>query len=314
MKTKVMISAAVIAAGMLVSCSNENVVNEQAIDGHSASMLNIVPSVGGGSRAGFVPKTAWNTGDAMGLFMYKATGWGDAYPRYDAQNNKSTKTADGWSQENPVYLLSDKATIWAYYPYNQAVVDGTKVPVPINVSTHIDYMWGKSANQVSVIETDAIIPMKHALSQFVIRLKVSPEYRNDGNLTSAKLKSKAAKFGTSGTMNLNDNGKITFSPTSTELSWSPNTTIPAQGSPAVDFAAAVYPMTLASGEVSMEVVIDGATYTYSIPQINWEAGKRYIYSITMRSNDAEIGGDDGQSVTIEEWTSSEDDVTLVPVK
>ncbi len=41
-------------------------------------------------------------------------------------------------------------------------------------------------------------------------------------------------------------------------------------------------MSLASGEVSMEVVIDGATYTYSIPQISWEAGKRYIYSITMR--------------------------------
>ena len=34
----------------------------------------------------------------------------------------------------------------------------------------------------------------------------------------------------------------------------------------------------------------------------------------MRSNDAEIGGEGGQSVTIEEWTSSEDDVTLVPVK
>lgn len=99
-----MISAAVIAAGMLASCSNENVVNEQAIDGHSASMLNIVPSVGEGSRAGFVPKTAWKTGDEMGLFMYKSTGWGDAYPRYDAQNNKSTKTADGWSQENPVFM------------------------------------------------------------------------------------------------------------------------------------------------------------------------------------------------------------------
>ena len=175
-------------------------------------------------------------------------------------------------------------------------------------------MWGKSTNQVSVIETDAVIPMKHALSQLVIRLKVSPEYHNDGNLTSAKLKSKAAKFGTSGTMNLNDNGRIIFSPTSTELSWIPNTTIPAQGNPSVDFAAAIYPMSLASGEVSMEVVIDGATYTYSIPQISWEAGKRYIYSITMRSNDAEIGGENGQSVTIEPWGSSESDVTLVPVK
>lgn len=42
--------------------------------------------------------------------------------------------------------------------------------------------------------------------------------------------------------------------------------------------------------------------------------KRYIYSITMRSNDAEIGGENGQSVTIEPWGSSESDVTLVPVK
>ena len=33
------------------------------------------------------------------------------------RNNKSTKTAAGWSQAKPVYLLSDKATIWAYYPY-----------------------------------------------------------------------------------------------------------------------------------------------------------------------------------------------------
>ena len=85
------------------------------------AVLNIVPTVGTDTRAGFVPKTEWAVNDAMGRFMYKATGWGDAYPRYDAQNNKSTKTAAGWSQAKPVYLLSDKATIWAYYPYNQVV-------------------------------------------------------------------------------------------------------------------------------------------------------------------------------------------------
>ena len=77
---------------------------------------------------------------------------GDAYPRYDAQNNKSTRETNGWSQASPVYLLSDKATIWAYYPYNGAVTDGTKIPVPINVGTSVDYMWGKSTNQVSVLK------------------------------------------------------------------------------------------------------------------------------------------------------------------
>ena len=94
MKTRIMISAAVIAAGMLASCSNKEIVDEQPeTDGVSASVLNIVPTVGTDTRAGFVPKTEWAVNDAMGLFMYKATGWGDAYPRYDAQNNKSTKTA-----------------------------------------------------------------------------------------------------------------------------------------------------------------------------------------------------------------------------
>ena len=316
MKTIFFLSAVMTAGLLLASCSN----NEEVFNGKNTgeeqpvSQLNILPTVGAETRAGFISKTDWAAGDAIGLFMYKATGFGDAYPRYSAQNNKSTRQANSWTQASPVYLLSDKATIWAYYPYNQSVTDGTRIPVPVNAGTPIDYMWGKSTNQVSVVETDARIPMKHALSQLVIRLKVSPEYHNDGNLTSARLKSSRAKFGTTGTMNLNDGGKITFSPTTTELSWAPNTTVPAQGQQAVDFAAAVYPMALASGEVTLEVVIDGATYTYSIPQITWEAGKRYIYSITMRSNNAEIGGSNGQSVTIEGWTSTESDITLVPVK
>lgn len=309
-----------MAAGLLASCGNTDEVFNENGNGngtgteHAAPQLHILPTVSAETRAGFTAKTDWAVNDAIGLFMYKATGWGEAYPRYDAQNNKSTKKADGWSQASPVYLLSEKATIWAYYPYNQSVTDGTKVPVPINAGTSVDYMWGKSTNQVSVTETDARIPMKHALSQFVVRLKVSPEYHNDGNLTSARLKAKAAKFGTTGTMNLNNGGKITFSGTTAELSWAPNTTVPAQGQQAVDYSAAVYPMTLAQGEVTLEVVIDGATYTYAIPQINWEAGRRYIYSVTMRSNDAEIGGENGQSVTIEGWTSKEEDITLVPVK
>ena len=138
-----------MAAGLLASCSNsEEIFNGQVTDGeHSGAQLNIVPTVSSEStetRAGFDPKTDWAAGDALGLFMYKSSGWGDAYPRYDAQNNKSTRQANGWSQASPVYLLVDKATIWAYYPYNQAVTDGTKIPVPINVGTSVDYMWGKS--------------------------------------------------------------------------------------------------------------------------------------------------------------------------
>lgn len=314
MRTKLIYAA--LAAILSASCSNELTEATQQNETSETSKLNLVLSMPATSRAGFTPKTEWQTNDKIGLFLYKSSGWGEDYPRNDDSeiNNESTKTTNGWEQTSPIYLLSERGTIWTYYPYNSNATDGTKIPVPINVNTHIDYMWGKSTNQVCVGETDAIIPMKHALSQFVVRLKVSPEYHNDGVLTSAKLKSTAAKFGINGTMNLNNNGKITFSPTETELSWAPNTVIPVTGQPAVDFAAAVYPMTLKTGEVTLEVVIDNFTYTYSIPQITWEAGKRYIYSITMQSNSVEIGGENGQSITIEDWTSSESDITLTPVK
>ena len=50
---------------------------------------------------------------------------------------------------------------------------------------------------------------------------------------------------------------------------------------------------------------DGSKYV--IPEINWTAGKRFIYSITMQSNSIEIGGENGQTVTIEPWMSSERD-------
>ena len=55
-------------------------------------------------------------------------------------------------------------------------------------------------------------------------------------------------------------------------------------------------------------------YEHTLPNIRGSLSNTYIYSITMRSNDAEIGGENGQSVTIEPWGSSESDVTLVPVK
>lgn len=316
MKVKMFLAATTIAATVCTSCTQEL---DGTVEKNQSNVLSITPEVMNetASRAGFISHDAWKTNDEMGLFIYKATGWGEAYPRFDKQNNKSTKTAQGgWTQQNPVYLLQEKASIWAYYPYSTNVTDGTKIPVSISAGTGTahDYMWGKSTNQVSVVETDAKIPMKHALSQFVIRLKVSKDYHNDGNLTSAKLKANSTKFATSGTMNLNDNGKISFTGNLRELAWAPGTQIPAQGRPNADFSAAIFPMQLAMNEVTLEVVIDGATYKYVIPTINWEAGKRYIYSITMQSNDVVIGGEDGLGITIEPWTSSENDITLTPVK
>ena len=62
------------------------------------------------------------------------------------------------------------------------------------------------------------------------------------------------------------------------------------------------------------MTIDNVKYEYKIPAIEWVAGKRYIYSVSLSSNGAQIGGEDGTSVTIEPWTDSVTDIELSPVK
>lgn len=131
---------AVLAAAALASCDQKELMSENV----KTESLKIQTSINlVESRAGFVAKTDFATNDMMGLFLYKSTGWGEEYPRFSAQNNKSTKTASGWSLDNDIYLLQDKAYIWAYYPYNVNVTDGTRIPVPISTTSHVDYLWGK---------------------------------------------------------------------------------------------------------------------------------------------------------------------------
>lgn len=295
---KKVILMAALAAGVFSSCNNNELEGVQSNEAGKASINAVIE--GSESRAGFESKTQWQDNDKLGLFMYKATGWGDAYPKFSSQNNEATKNAGGWSLAADMYLTADKAHVYAYYPYSATATDGTKVAVQAATT---DYMWGKS-NEISVANPVANIVMKHALSQFVLRLKVSPDYKNEGVLSAASLKAGQNKFATEGTMNLNDNGKITFTPAKTELSWQPNTTIPTVGSTPVDFAAAVFPISYQKDEATINVTIDNVKYEYKIPAIEWVAGKRYIYSVSLSSNGAQIGGEDGTSVTIEPWTDS----------
>lgn len=306
--------AALLAAAVFTSCDKNQESCPTCPKDPDAPTLRVVPTLESGSRAGFSPKESWQANDAIGLFVYKSTGWGTAYPGYTTVNNKSTKGSSSWVQETPIYLSAEQAKVWAYFPYSSSVANGTQVPVSITSATP-DYMWGESSNLVSVVSSDATIPMKHALSQLTIRLKPSPNYQgNQGLLTSAKIKAKSPKFGTTGTMDISNSGRITFTPSLTEMAWAPNTSIPAAGRPSVYFNAAIFPMSLAQSEVVLEVVIDGAKYKYDIPQGSWVAGKRHVYSIVMEKNDASIGGDNGLGVTIEPWSSEESDIPLVPIK
>ena len=68
MKTIFFLSA-VVAASLLSSCGgSEDILDGKSTGGEEpAARLNILPTVGTDTRAGFVPKTEWAVNDAMGL-------------------------------------------------------------------------------------------------------------------------------------------------------------------------------------------------------------------------------------------------------
>lgn len=305
---KKVILMAALAAGVFSSCNNNELEGVQSNEANKVSINAVIE--GSESRAGFESKAQWiNNSDKLGLFLYKSTGWGEAYPKFTSQNTEATKTASGWNLAADMFLTAEKGHVYAYYPYASTTVDGTKVAVK---AANTDVMWGKS-NEISVANPVAKITMKHALSQFVLRLKVSPDYQNPGVMSAANLTAKGNKFATDGTMNLNDNGKITFTPSKTTLSWQPNISIPTGGQPN-DYAAAVFPIEFIRDEATINVTIDGVPYKYILPAIKWEAGKRYIYAISLGSNGAQIGGENGAHLTIEPWQDVPSDIELTPVK
>lgn len=306
MKTKYILSTAVICTAILTSCHNDDTFHE------SGSILTLtptleVPDTRSAVLDGFTPKKVWEEGDKMGLFLYQRSGWGEPYLHFVSQNQGATFQGNEWKQDNPIYLNTEKATVWTYYPYAADVTDGTCIPVPIHEDLHIDYMWGKSVNDVWAMETEANVPMNHALSQFVLRLKIAPEYEKKGELTKIRLFASEPTFALEGTMDLSQNGKISFEPTLKELSWIPASHAAKSD---IDFAATVYPMILTEGKVTLEIVLDGETWQFRLPAVEWKSGKRHIYTVSAKFKDLVLDKKDGNAVSVKPWIDTNIDVEI----
>ena len=317
MKTKFFLSALAVAA--MCSCNNEAVDCGQSGNVNPIITTNL-DAVSSRTTEGFTEKTTFSNGDAMGVFLYKGS-FGTSYTENMAVNNKAT--FDGtktWTLGKTMYLTSDKGKLWAYYPYSESVTDGKAIPVDVT-SNNVDYMYGSTVKDISIAYPYATIDMNHAMSQFVFRLKNSPEYSLEGKVTNIKLKASSTIFYQKGNLDITT-GTITGSETSkTELAWVPKST-QLESDTYSDYKALVIPVSFNAKQVTLFVTIDGVEYKYDFEQTNWEKGKRYIYTFTLTGNGLIIGPDpedpDGEygqgGVKIEPWGESENgDLELTPV-
>lgn len=300
---KTIISAAVLAACAFTSCNQENAITGT----YSKACLSIDASLAQPvSRA---PKSAFEAGDQLGLFICNEninTPYTDTKP-----NTPFTFNGTVWESQ-VIYLDTNPATIWAYYPYKTTNISGSAIPVEIASQT--DYLHGQGKNKASHENRNVDIAMKHALCQFVLKMKTADYDEGDARLTRIALENGNSRsvLYTDGTLDLTT-GKVTGTK-SANLTYAQDIKLSDGGT---TFSTIVMPVapTEAEGDIKLVVTIDGHDFYFLLKKdTEWKPGYRNIYSFTVTNTGITIGGEDGTGVTVEPWQdSTETDIDLIPV-
>lgn len=251
----------------------------------------------------------------MGVYVSGRANDFTQYGNTSSGNLRWKNTTNGWIQvdenELPQYfkLNSSPAYIFGYYPYNSSIMaSSTSIPVRAG---YTDYMYGKESAQST--NTNKNMVMNHAMSILSFSFR-NTDYTGNCMLQGIKLKDLPVR----GSMDL-ITGKITpeeptgevnlaayestnkYNPQipdgsigfATEYSFKtqPVGTVNPSGSTYGEkmgtFHAIVFPSDN-PGNYHIDVTVDGKIKTISFSAANnslkWEAGKRYIYNIAMKSD------------------------------
>ena len=142
---------------------------------------------------------------SIGLFVV-----GDAYADEKYSNIKCTKPAGSDEFNAPlIELKADKATVYAYYPYDENIErtpDAIKViPVASSVGGN-DWMWATPVTEVSTEKPAIDLKFNHALALVEITFNISgPE----GTMTNVMVAGGTGAFSKAGIMDATDNGTLT---------------------------------------------------------------------------------------------------------
>lgn len=250
---------------------------------------------------------------------------------------KVNSLGNGVTTSSTVNISTFEGTTGAADDNNKIIVKSSDTNSINAAPGEVDYMYatkpndnkqpqasnGKSTTPNAALTKSVNLQMNHALAMVSFRVYKDANYNNTGKLTKIELKNASgnaplskAKQGNNTTMNIST-GSVTlpagqteaavytrFMYTDTNLGYTIKEA-PAGGatdnSPA--FSILVFPLTssITANSISAIFTIDDTPYTVSIPSgdnVTWEAGKNYIYTVTMNSIELEIG-----NVTIKQWSN-----------
>lgn len=215
-------------------------------------------------------------------------------------NSNVCSTYDGtyWEQSPAVYLNSDPATVYAYYPYVASSTNGKAVPV--EHITQKDYMYGTHSigqNSINNLNPVVRLTMRHALSLIIFQFEPC-DYSGTGKVTQVGIMNAPGKkvLFSEGRMDIST-GKITGSDGKNEMA----VTNEIEGNQCANLM--VLPTSVPStGDIFVQFKVDGKPYTWKVPaETVWTGGTKYTYTVKVSDKKITVG-----NVIIKDWDTQSD--------
>ena len=289
-----------IAIGLLAfsACSSEN--EEKGKN----TQLSVTTDI---ATRSVITGTAFSGGDEIGV--YALNSGGSAYSA--ASMNMRAIYQKPWLFPNgSIYLNTDPATIYAYYPYAST---NSTLSVPIDITNNAttgqtDYLYGAGTATVNSESPTAHIKFNHALTRLTFNIKLSNISTLTNLLTGVSLKNTSGgdtAVAVKGNMNIMTGSIKRTINTSASIDYSMKTTLDSLKTTSVDML--VMPVSV-NKNMTVSMVIDGKTYSVVLPSITFQAGNQYTYSVLVSIRDTRlIIGD----CTITEWKNETASSTTV---
>ena len=251
----------------------------------------------------------------IGIFV-TGTGYTPVVTIYTSSTSEDNTT---WTTQSPIYLTKNEATVYGFYPVTEpstsdaitADTEAKTIPVTIASSysgftvpeSQADYLYATDGTNATTMEkvdkvnNTATLEFYHALSQLSFIVNKAKNFGGTGTLTSLKVEAASDSITGSGMLQLDGSG-ITLSETASKsITLTDSTTINDPSSTTVIGTALVAPLTTPQ-KVTLTMTIDGQSYTGTISEAAWEAGKKYTYTVTVGGGTLTI-----TSVSIQNWVN-----------
>lgn len=232
-------------------------------------------------------------GSEIGIALYDADG--NDYNGHPYKNVCFTAglSDDGqyWTPERDVMLSSEKAELYAYYPYSGTVNDISSIPVSASSDVQTDYMFAQKVSGLYNKQPEASIIMKHALS--AIRLSVKRgSYTGKGKITKVSVKgdviaSEAMLDAMTGRLSEaipSENGICPpIDPVSITTEYQ-------------NIEIIVVPIIENKSPIEINIEMDGAAYTITTDEVTLQQGNIAVFEAIVNNREISIA-----SVSVGDW-------------